>query len=406
MNSSRYEKEKKIGKGSMGEVYKALDTIIDRFVALKVLRKEKIKEEIYVKRFLKEAKIIGRLKHPNIVTVYDVIEDHDDIYISMEFVDGKPLDKIIGVKYFGLEEVINLGIQIAKTLDYAHQQGVVHRDIKPGNIIVKPDDSIIITDFGIAHIQDSQSTSETRVDTIMGTPNYMAPEQYKEPEVDGRADLFSLGVILYELATGSKPFRGKDLPSICKSVTLDNPAEPIEKNPEIPKDLSDIIMKCLEKAPEDRFQTGRAMVEALEECSKQVKEEQEEDIDILDDTTKINQEEKKKTVRSVIKMTILFCLIVLAFYYIMTNIKDLKKSKPSINSPPVSNATLNLDSKPSGANIMIDGIFKGRTPLSLNLPGGKKYKVRLSLSNYVDWENTVPLEEEGERSLTIPLSPK
>ena len=197
MNYGRHRIVKELGKGAMGVVYQAHDPQIDRLVALKVLRPDRVTTEAFLQRFMKEAKAIGRLSHPNMVIVYDVGEDHGTVYIAMEFLEGKPLNEIIQMDVFQPEEIIDLGVQVAEALDYAHRKGIIHRDIKPSNIIVQPDGQIKITDFGIAHIEDPEATQQTQAGEILGTPAYMSPEQVLSQPVDGRSDLFSLGVILY-----------------------------------------------------------------------------------------------------------------------------------------------------------------------------------------------------------------
>lgn len=254
----------------MGVVYQAHDPQIDRLVALKALRQDRLASEDFVHRFLKEAKAIGRLSHPNIVTVYDVGEDHGTIYIAMEFLEGKPLNKVIEEKRLSLKEIINLGIQAAETLDYAHQKGIVHRDIKPSNILVQTSGQIKITDFGIAHIEDPSASVQTQAGEILGTPAYMSPEQVMSRPVDGRSDLFSLGIILYELATGKRPYGGETLAAIFNAITQETPSQPAKTNPAIPQDLSQIIMKCLNKKPDERFQTGMALAEALKSSLKRI----------------------------------------------------------------------------------------------------------------------------------------
>ena len=278
MDYGRYQDCKEVGRGSMGVVYKARDPKIDRIVALKVLRQDRIATDTLVKRFFKEAKIIGRLAHPRIVTIYDIGEDNGTIYIAMEFLKGKPLSDLIGDKPFNAEKVIELGTQIAATLDYAHQEGVIHRDIKPSNIIINPDGQIKITDFGIAHIEDSSATLQTLPGEIMGTPAYMSPEQVEGHPVDCRSDIFSLGIILYELITGTRPFggEGKGLATTFNEIMLTTPREPYKESQSIPEELSKIIMKALEKDPDKRFQTGRELADALQQCLK-VKEKAVED---------------------------------------------------------------------------------------------------------------------------------
>ena len=266
MNYGRYKIVKELGKGSMGVVYQAHDPQIDRLVVLKVLRQDRLTSEDFIHRFLKEAKAIGRLSHPNIVTVYDIGRDHETIYIAMEFLEGDSLSKVIKEKRLEMREIVNLGVQVAETLDYAHHRGIIHRDVKPSNILVKPSGQIILTDFGIAHIEDPSASFKTQDGEILGTPAYMSPEQVKGQPVDGRSDLFSLGIILYELTTGMRPFGGENLTAIFNSITQNNPTDPAKINPGIPKSLSQIIMKCLEKMPDKRFETGKALAEALKSC--------------------------------------------------------------------------------------------------------------------------------------------
>lgn len=264
MNYGRYQIVKEVGRGSMGVVYEAQDPTIDRVVALKVLRQDRITTESFVKRFLKEAKVIGRLSHPSIVTIHDVGEDQGTVYIAMEFLEGTPLSDIMKDKQLDPPLVADIGAQIAETLEYAHQRGVIHRDIKPSNIIVQPDGRIKITDFGIAHIEDPSATLQTQAGEIMGTPAYMSPEQVQGQPIDGRSDIFSLGVILYEMSTGQRPFgKGKSLATIFNEIMQLTPEEPFRASPLIPHKMSDTIMKALGKEPDARFQTGREMADAL-----------------------------------------------------------------------------------------------------------------------------------------------
>ena len=270
MNYGRYQIIREVGRGAMGVVYEARDPNIDRVVALKVLRQDRIASETFVKRFLKEAKVVGRLSHPRIVTVYDVGEDNGSIYIAMEFLEGSSLSDLIRDNHLDAAKVVELGVQIASTLEYAHQKGVIHRDVKPSNILINADGQIKITDFGIAHIEDPAATLQTQAGEIMGTPAYMSPEQVQGHPVDNRSDIFSLGIILYELSTGMRPFggEGKGLATIFNEIMLTTPHEPYMELPSIPKELSKTIMKALEKDPDKRFQTGKDLAVALQQCLK------------------------------------------------------------------------------------------------------------------------------------------
>ena len=267
MNFGRYQIISEVGKGSMGVVYKAHDPQIDRVVALKVLRPDRITSEEFVQRFLKEAHAIGRLSHPNIVTVYDSGQDNETLYIVMEFLIGKTLKETQQEKQLSLQEIISIGAQVADALDYAHRQGIVHRDIKPSNILLTPEGYLKLTDFGIARIEDPTAHHQTQAGDILGTPIYMSPEQIMGQKVDGRSDLYSLGVILYELTTGRKPFQGENLAAIFNAIIEEKPP-PIElPDTSLGQRLSELIFKSISKSTEERFQTGSQLAQALKGCS-------------------------------------------------------------------------------------------------------------------------------------------
>ncbi len=250
----------------MGVVYKAHDPQIDRSVALKVLREDRVSSDDFVRRFLKEAMAVGRLSHPGIVTVYDVGQDHGSIYIAMEFLQGTPLDELMNSRRFSAEESVSIGMQAAQALHYAHQHGIVHRDIKPPNIIYSPEGTIRITDFGIARIEDPAGQHMTQAGEILGTPLYMSPEQVTGMPLDGRSDLYSLGVLLYQLTTGQRPFSGANLAAVFRAIVQDTPAAPHAVDPAIPQALSRIIMRLLAKEPEQRFASGEELLHALQSC--------------------------------------------------------------------------------------------------------------------------------------------
>ena len=252
----RYEILGEIGQGAMGIVYKARDPQLQRMVAIKTIRFADDFEERKVKevkaRFLREAEIAGKLSHPAIVSIYDAGEDYDLTYLAMEFIDGENLVKYTQRKsLLPLKRVLYIIGEAATAIDYAHTQGVVHRDIKPGNIMILKNGKVKVTDFGVAK---AVSSSQTRSGIILGTPNYMSPEQINGQELDGRSDIFSLGVVLFELLTGQLPFRGKTLTNLFYKITQVKHASVSELNPSLPKICELILDKALAKDSGQRFQ--------------------------------------------------------------------------------------------------------------------------------------------------------
>ena len=258
----RYEISEELGKGAMGVVYRAVDPNIGRPIALKTMRVDVhgADAEDMLKRFQNEARAAGLLNHPNIVTIYDAGEDQGVFYIAMEYIPGKTLAQLLQeVHVVSAEQLVQIGTQICAGLDYAHSKKVIHRDIKPPNIMILPDGTVKIMDFGIA----KAGASLTHTGEVLGTPNYMSPEQVKGKELDGRTDLFSTGVILYEMVTGERPFNGQNVTTIIYKIIHETPPAPRELDVTIHPGLSAIISKCLSKDPEDRYQSGSDLAMAL-----------------------------------------------------------------------------------------------------------------------------------------------
>ncbi len=267
----RYEIIEELGRGAMGAVFKARDPQIGRTVAIKtILIAGLTADELvqYKQRFYREAQTAGQVNHPGIITIHDIAEDEKgQPYLVMEYVDGVTLHRMLRPAHSGhlperlpLDQTLDLAAQVAEALDFAHRRGVVHRDIKPGNIIVTAEGRAKITDFGIAKFTDAEATRTT---TVLGTPAYMAPEQLRGGTVDGRSDLFSLGAMLYWILTGQKPFPGEDLTSVSFKVVYTDPAKPTEVVPELPKDLDTVLSRCLAKNPVDRYQSAKDLASDL-----------------------------------------------------------------------------------------------------------------------------------------------
>lgn len=262
----RYKITGIIGSGAMADVYETYDPEINRSAALKLLKEDRLVDKEYLNRFLTEAKAAGALTHPNIVTVYDVGKVEETPYIMMELLEGTTLgDKLKNDDRIPIKTLIEISMQIASALDYAHNMGVVHRDIKPDNIIFNEQQSSIkIADFGIAHLADSSEQEKTQAGAILGTPRYMSPEQAKGEAIDGRSDLFSLGVILYELLTGHKAFSADSITTLIHQIVQKDPTPIRQYYPEAPAGLQSIIGKLLHKKPGKRFQSGAELYNALE----------------------------------------------------------------------------------------------------------------------------------------------
>lgn len=267
----RFEVEKELGKGAMGVVYLGRDPKIGRVVAIKTmaLAQEFEGDELaeVTERFFREAQTAGRLAHPNIVTIYDTGEEHDLAYIAMEFLKGKDLaahtkpDALLP-----LDTVLGIVARVAEALAYAHRNNVVHRDVKPANIMYEPvSDQVKVTDFGIARITDA---SRTKTGMVLGTPSYMSPEQLSGRKIDGKSDLFSLGVMLYQLSCGQLPFKGDSMAQLMFRIANEAPSPIQSIRPDVPACLISVLEVALSKQPERRFQNGDEMAAALRECQK------------------------------------------------------------------------------------------------------------------------------------------
>ncbi len=254
--AGRYQILEELGRGSMGVVYKGYDPVIGRTVAIKTMRADAAGGgfEEFSARFKSEARAAGILSHPNIVTIYDFGEDQGILYLAMELLSGKSLQQVLRDEHvLSIGSVIPIYEQVSRALDHAHRRHVVHRDVKPGNIMVLDDGVVKVADFGIAKVLGSAS-GMTHTGLMVGTPNYMSPEQVRGQTIDGRTDIFALGVILYEALTGQRPFAGQNITTVIYKIINEDPA-PIAIEPTIHPGLWKVIGKSLAKRPDDRYQT-------------------------------------------------------------------------------------------------------------------------------------------------------
>jgi serine/threonine-protein kinase len=274
----RYEVLSELGKGAMGVVYLARDPVIGRMVAIKTIKAASMGDDDsesreFRERFVREAQTAGILSHPNIVTIHDIGEDPETqiSFIAMEYIEGKTLKGLLLEKTpFTWDQIANMVAQVAEAMDYAHRKGIIHRDIKPANVIVTADEKVKITDFGIAKIASSNLTSTGQ---FLGTPNYMSPEQVSGSPVDGRSDIFSLGVVLYELLTRRKPFTGDNLTAISYKIVHEDFTPPADLSSDIPAEFNAIVARAMAKDPWNRYQRGKDLALALQQLRAHMEEQ-------------------------------------------------------------------------------------------------------------------------------------
>jgi TolB-like protein len=272
-----YQVRSPLGAGGMGEVYRATDTKLGRDVALKVLPAEMAHDPERLARFRREAKALAQLDHPNIVTIHSVEECDGVHFLTMQLVEGQPLDRLICADGLPLEQIVDIASALGDALAAAHEKGIVHRDLKPANVMVSNEGRVKVLDFGLAkdvrgsNLGDATMTSgsRTEVGVVMGTPAYMSPEQTSGRPLDHRTDIFSLGVLLHEIATGRRPFEGSSSAELISAILRDVPPSVTEMRPDLPNDLARIVRRCLEKDPRHRLQTARDVSNEFRDMARQ-----------------------------------------------------------------------------------------------------------------------------------------
>ena len=276
---SHYRILDKLGGGGMGVIYDAEDTRLGRHVALKFIPDNLSGDRIALERFEREARAASQLAHPNICTIHDIVDNDGHPFIVMEKLEGESLKQRIHHAPIELKEVLDIAIQIASALEASHAKGIIHRDIKPGNIFLTTNGPVKVLDFGLAKLPrdralgtsvESDEDPLTAADVVPGTAIYMSPEQARSEELDPRTDLFSFGVVLYEMATGKKPFHGKNVVTTLSAVLRDKPKSPAELNPRLPAELVGIIGKAMEKGRRRRYQTATAIKDDLQRLQKRI----------------------------------------------------------------------------------------------------------------------------------------
>jgi tRNA A-37 threonylcarbamoyl transferase component Bud32 len=426
----RYKIIKEIGRGAMGTVYQGYDPKIDRVVALKTIRKDRLAESRdvsdLVTRFQKEVRAAGKLVHPNIIVIYDTGEDEETAYVAMEYLEGDTLEGMIrkGIR-FSLEKVIDIMDQICDGLEYTHRQGIVHRDLKPSNIMLVKGERVKITDFGISKAVGASTSPLTQAGVFLGTPSYMSPEQIAGNKIDGRADLFSLGIILYQLLTGKKPFVGNTISTLLYNIVNKDPNPPSQIDSSIPSPYDEVIAKALAKNPNKRYQTAK---DFLEDLKRVYWAEGGVETPGIETTMTIGGEmrekfyPKRKRYGLLAGFVALLLLIVLGGVYWMHN----RRAKPAkgegvsevrvgkrvaipvekeparpILSPaeerekavvpePSPTGEIRISSSPQGAKVFLNGKYSDHdTPTRLSGLSPGKYQLTLKKEGYEVWEGEV-----------------
>jgi serine/threonine-protein kinase len=328
-NFAKYKVNKVLGEGAMGVVYSGHDPGIGRDVAIKTIHAHLLQgkegQELR-KRFTLEVKAVGKMSHPNIVAIYDTdeIADNNGViipYFVMEFVTGKELqDYLSHGQRFPLSKTLDIATQILDAFDYTHKHNIIHRDIKPANIFITDDGKVKVADFGIARVDNS---SMTQTGAVIGTPNYMSPEQCTGQVMDSRSDLFSIAIVIYEMLTGEQPFNANNVHAVMVKVVQSNPEAPSVLNPTLPKGLDAVIAKALAKSPDDRYQTAADFAKALTPFTKNQSGANASAVDAtrLMDVGKISIPGKQKKPTSVLAAAVLLIVLLAGggVYYFIAN---------------------------------------------------------------------------------------
>lgn len=401
----RYEIVSELGRGGMGVVYAGRDPKINRSVAIKCLTSQGSGNEEEKKRFAKEMRALGRLIHQNIVTIYDADEDPltGNAYIVMEHVQGKSLAEILAAgQRLSVKQVREIGVQILTALDFAHEKGIIHRDMKPGNVLLSEDaQTVKLVDFGIARLEEE---GFTQTSSFLGTPRYMSPEQCNGDTVGNQSDLFSASAVLYELLTLRKAFSGDSPAAIINQVISHRPDPPMSISKEVPKDLSDAIMKGLEKKPSARFASCREMaltiggtLPAREESASTLALDTDETIDTSLPTPSSRGLKYKLKVKLIV-----LCLTILglfAGYSLLNRPIPVSETPPTPVilapilepvTPPNTMGTVDFSVDPAGAQIFVDGNLKGISPVSISLPAGS-HEMKIIKEGYDTLDATIDI---------------
>lgn len=403
-----YVIEEEVGRGGMARVYRAHHRVLDRVSALKILLPELAGDENFVERFLREARAAARLEHPNIVPIYETGRTADGHYfLAMKYVEGATLRQVINRGAPDLQAVVAYVVQIAAALDYAHENGIIHRDIKPGNVLVDHDSGVLLTDFGIA--QAAEDINVTSQGMLVGTPAYMSPEQAQGFPATAQSDIYSLGVVVYELLTGTTPFPHRTPHAVLLGHISEPPLPVHDRNSDLTPEMSAVIGKALAKSPEDRHRTAGEFAAALATAAGEHPSislpEPDTAIPIEDSPTVIQQPLKRRLhpAHWMTERGRWFTAGVLVMALVL--IVSLVIIQPNLTGTSSSSGTLTVSSVPAGAELSINGMVVGGAPREItDLPDGE-HILRAELPSYIPAEQSVAVGDDGEDEVTLILQP-
>jgi len=424
--AERYKIIEELGMGGMGRVYKVRDTAIQEIVALKVLKHEIAADETIIDRFRNELKLSRKISHKNVCRMYDISQSDSLYFITMEYVSGEDLKHTIRkVGHLNTDKILSLIIQICEGLAEAHRLGVIHRDLKPHNIMIDENGDVRIMDFGIARSIKAQGFTTTGM--MVGTPEYMSPEQARGEEIDARSDIYSLGIVLYELLTGEVPFTGDSAVSVALKHTTDPPRHPQEINPQIPNELIPVVFRCLEKDKNDRYPSVQALLSDLNAVGKKITTASRGGI--RKRKARIKTKKRKPLLPRLGFALLLGAVIVVGAYLLIQKpLRPAKKNTvglegkippPSLKPPPepapkeesgpdaavIKFVSMSIDSNPRGAEIFLNNRFEGITPLQTERPPGS-CRIRLKKEpEYKDFSADINLTQGETFNKTYRLSP-
>ncbi len=402
-----------VGRGGMGVVFKAMDMNLEKIVALKMIDPFLARDESFLQRFKTEAKALAKLENQNIVGVYALRETSYGLFMVMEYVQAKTISEWLREKgRFTANETIAIGTQIINAIRHAHKVGVIHRDIKPNNVLLCEDGSVKVMDFGLAKVILEQGTQNTVTHAAAGTLYYMSPEQVKGlKNVDKRSDIYSIGMTLYEMLAGRTPFEKNESEFVIqKQIVEGKIPSPVKYNPLIPKELVKIIMRSIDKDPEKRFQGTGEMFSALSGIKIDTGGEGEKTriMTRYDQAEEIKPKPDRKKIY-ISGAAIIIIILIISIYFSTgkkeETIKDDTSTTKIENIKKIIPASLTINSDPGGASVYINGKSEGKTPLSRDSLTTARYSIMLKLAGYQDWLDAGYMVNSGQNEVNIKMVP-